>query len=439
MRIFADFTPDIPLEPESVRPYLLWRVALLSTFIVGTVFVILGTAFPNARKHFGFQVYHGAENTIADPRYPDGTAAESGLVQKGQMLMSNASASGDFSKITFSFRRETGSTPPSGTVSVIRAYRSFLVPEGAPVGFRDGSLLSSEGRYFLASEGTLRPFPSEADIRRRGYEPASFLSVAPESVAASEEGPEIVPNESLPDGTVIVFDDRRYLVQDGSAVPFSSTRAFLSRYRNKDALQVGKDTFSALSESDERIGFLDGTLISYGEAVYAVEGTMLRPIDSPETFLGKGYGWDSVIAATGEEFGIYERGRLYTEQQPHPDGTIFFDTETERSFLAEKGMKREIPPAVLSQFSAITPVPVHEADLGGCVLRGNSKRLSCEIAWNPDSAGVGAEYQVSFVPDHDVTLRDMDFTFSREMNQKNLDRFLRETAVKIRTRSPLSR
>jgi len=436
MNIFADLTPDIRLEPKSVRPYLLFRTALLSAFIAGTIFVVLSTVFTDARKHFGFRSYYGAENTIANPRYSDGAATESGHVGERQELISNVSASGDFSKIVFSFRQDDGSAPPSGAVSVIRAYRSFLVPNGTPVGFRDGSLLSSEGRYFLVSDGKPRPFPSETDIRNRGYDPKSFLSVAPETIAAIGEGTEIAEEESLPKGALIAHDDERYLVRDGSAFPFSSERAFRSRYRDEDVLPVDDGVFSTLSASDEPIGFLDGTLISYGEAVYAVEGTVLRPIDSPETFLGKGYAWDSVIPATGEEFGIYGRGRLYTEQQPHPDGTVFLDTVTEQAFLVESGTKREIPAAVLPQFSAITPVPASEADLGGCELR---ERLSCEIAWDPDSAGVGAEYQISFAPYHDVTLRDMDFTFSREMNRKNLDRFLRETAQKIRTRSPLSR
>lgn len=437
MRTFADLTPDIPLKPESIRPYCLWRLALLFAFVAGVAFVIMITVFPDAYKYFDFRSPSGAANTIANPRFSDGTPVSDGMIPDDRTMIGNASASGDFSKITFSFRGEDGSVAPAGTVSAIRAYRSFLLPDGAPIPFRDGTLLSSDRRYFLVSESTLRPFPSEADVRARGYDPDRFLPVGQDTVAVI--GAVIPAEETLPDGSVVSYDGDRYMIRNGEAVSFSSERAFRSRYREEDALPIDTATFSTLSVSDARIGFLDGTLVSYGEAVYAVEGATLRPIDSPETFLAKGYVWESVLPITGEEFGIYERGRLYTEQQPHPDGTVFLETTTGRMFLVDGTTKREIPEAVRSQFSTVTAVPAQQVALGECPLHGTPSHSGCELSWNPTETEVGAEYQISFVPDHAVTLRDMRFLFTREMNRRNLDRFIRETVQKIRVRSPLSR
>jgi hypothetical protein len=437
MKIPLDLTPDIPLSEQNAPIYLALRVVVLAIFLGFGSFVVWTTVFPDADKYFDFRVYHGAANTIANPRLEDDTPVADGAIPKDAEMIANATASGDFSRIAFSFRGEQ--EVPSGTVSAVRAYRAFLAPIGMPVTFRDGSLLRDEDEYFIVSQGQLRAFSNERTLRSRGYDPKQFRSVESDMLGNTERGIEIGETELLPNGAVL-FDGEQYLqIRDGKRTLFVSDRAYRSRFREEDALSVDAGLLEAFPKSHETIGFLDGTLVSYGEAVYAVEGSLLRPIDAPETFLSKGYDWASVIPITGDEFGIYERGRLYTEQQPHPDGMVFHEASSDTYFLVEGGVRHEIPEAVLPQFDAVTAVSAGLVPIGECTLRNEGRQATCELSWEPEETETGAEYQFTYHPNKDVALRDMHARFVREPNRRNFDRFIAETIQKIRIRSPFSR
>lgn len=437
MKIPFDLTPDIRLSEHHIPIYLALRVVVLALFLGFGTYVVLSTVFPDADKYFDFRVYHGGANTIANPRFADDTPVESGAVPKDTDMIANATASGDFSRIHFSFRAETGS--PTGMLTAIRAYRAFLAPVGEPVFFRDGSLIRDEETFFIVSRKQLRAFADERALRNRGYAPEQFRLVESDTLRDLPKGQEIADTELLPNGAILTDGARYYQIRDGARVSFVSDRAFSSRFREEDALSVDAGLLEAFPESREMIGFLDGTLVSYGEAVYVVEGSFLRPIDSPETFLSKGYDWTSVIPITGLEFGIYERGRLYTEQQPHPNGTVFHESSTGKRYLVRDGIRHEIPESVVPQYETITAVSADIVPLGECALVSEGKRASCELSWEPEETETGAEYQFVYRPDHDVTLRDMHARFVREINRRNLDRFVAETLQKISIRSPFSR
>ena len=437
MKIPLDLTPKLSLPDRHIPTYLALRAVVFAMFSGFGMFVLFSTVFPDVDKRFDFRSYGSAANTLSNPRLEDDAPVEGGIVPRAEPMNINATASGDFSHIILSLRAKAGT--PNGTVSAVRAYRAFLSPIGEPAPFRDGSLLRTETGVFLVSEGTLRAFPDETTLRAFGTDQERFRTVTEAAIADLPRGADIRSEEPIPDGAVVTHGESYYQVRDGAAVPFVSTRAFRSRFRDGDALPIDTETFRDLAKSDEAIGVIDGTLLSYGEAVYAVEGTMLRPIDSPETFLSKGYAWGSVIPATGDEFGIYGRGRLYTEQQPHPDGTVFHDAETGAYSLVEGGIRREIPESMLPQYAAVVPVEAGVAPLGECTLDGRRTRASCELSFEQGTAETGVEYQFTYRPDETVALRDLEVRFVREPNRRNLDHFIAETLQKIRVRSPFSR
>ena len=436
MKIPLDLTPDIVLSERQIPVYLGFRLAIVFAFVGFGILVALSTIFPDAEKYFDFRSYHGTGNTIGNPRFAEDVPVQDGFVPAGSDMIANATASGDFSRIVFSFRTNTGT--PAGTVSAVRAYRSFLTPISTPVPFREGSLIRTEEASFLVADGSLHAFRNDKILSAFGIDRDRFRDVTGDEIADIPRGTDMQADGTLPNGTLLRHGDAYYQIENGSAVPFVSGRAFRSRFRDEDALPTGSETLSHYGKTDKTIGFISGTLVSYGEAVYAVEGSSLRPIDSPDTFLSKGYLWESVVPLTGDEFGIYERGKLYTQQQPHPDGTVFREISTGTCFLVEQGVRREIPTAILPQFVAVVPVPADIVSLGECIMEREGKRDSCEITWNPGTMETGAEYQFVYHPETDTTLHDLHARFIREPNRRNLDRFLSETAQKIRVRSPLS-
>ena len=64
-----------------------------------------------------------------------------------------------------------------------------------------------------------------------------------------------------------------------------------------------------------RVGFGNGTLISYNGGVYLIENELKRPIPSPAVFNARGFRWNNVIAVSQEEFDSNEMGQALSDIQ----------------------------------------------------------------------------------------------------------------------------
>lgn len=339
------------------------------------MFVGVKTVFPNGGGYFDFRSYGSGKNTIADPRLADGTAVAKGALKKGETMRMNVSSSGDFSTAEIVFHGNAEDADRIGEMTVVRAYRAYVYPEGDAV-----------------------------------------------SCARSE--------------TIASTDEGFFALRDGEWIPFVSDRAFHSRFRDEDATVITSEQFSRYPVSESRIGFLDGTVVSYGDSAYVVEGETLRPIDSIDTFLSKGYAWSDVVAMTGEEFGMYTRGKLYTKREPHPNGTVFSEEGTGKLFLIDGGKKREIPATCASRFASIRAIPASVADLGSCTMRRGWFSFGCSVDWKNAQRGTGAEYELTYAAKSGVTLRDAEVVFTREKNAHNFGLFLTDIVDKLKTRYP---
>lgn len=426
------------LSKVGLQWYRTLRTALVLIFLGVVVFVVVKTVFPNGGGYFDFKSYGSGKNTLADPRYEDGTPVVKGALKKEATMILNASASGDFSRadIAFSGRGEAGED--FGTISLVQAYRAYLYPVGEPVVCpREGSLVMLGGMYAIVSKGHLRLFASENDVVQRGYSREQLASFSQESLLRCPRAGIIEEEEKTIPGMIVKTEEGFFQLLDGEWVPFVSDSAFRSKYREEDVFPVLQEVFSEYPVSENPTGFLDGTLVSYGESVYVVSGDTLRPIDSVDTFLAKGYMWENVIPLNGEEFGMYTRGKLYTKREPHPNGTIFIEEKTERMYLVENGKKREVvSPELRVQFSPVHPILASVVDLGGCFVRSRWFSYGCTIDWAGKERGVGAEYQLTYKTGSPVTLNSLEVVFSREKNVRNWNLFLTETIGKLKSRYP---
>ena len=437
-----DLTQRLPLEASSRKAYRVLRVVLYVVLVAAAVAVTIRFIFPDRDKYFDFRIYFGPKNTIADPRFATtGKPVEKGVVPEQQTMFFNASVLGSFSTIQVDMAVSDQVTPAeNGTLSVIRAYRAFLYPNGEPVTFRNGTLLTDGSRFLIKSGDTLRPFASWNVAEQMGFRKEQFLSVEPAELIRETPGTPVTDPEETFEDIVFTVQGNYYQIRDNRSVPFVSSRAYLSRFKAENALEADESMLSRFPVSDTMIGFLDGTLLSYGESVYVVEGTTLRPIDSVDTFLIKGYQWPSVIAATGEEFGMYTRGKLYTLQQPHPDGTLFHLKDSDRYYLVENGQKREIRGRdFLAQYTAITTVDIEtspEPETCTLILRRFllSKSYGCEIPLQRFGNTTINEYQFTLTPDKQMTFQDLTTNFVSHVNRENYRYFMNELKTKLLTR-----
>ncbi len=178
---------------------------------------------------------------------------------------------------------------------------------------------------------------------------------------------------------------------------------------------------------EDKPGFAGGTLLSYGGSVFIVSGNEILPINSPAAFESRGFYWEDVIPVSGEEIGIYEKGKLFTADKPDPNGTIFSDKESGKYYLIQNGAKRElVGPDVIKSYLNKNPVLVDEEGLlkeNGCQWKEKfslfGKSYRCFIAIENLSQIPGNDYRFEAVFSPDIKIKEAKVVFQKTINWNN--------------------
>lgn len=373
MHIF-DLTTQVKLSPRDQKIYNWLRGLLHIAFIVMAVFAADRILLPNASQDFFFDAAVGStKNTLSDPRIQ--SQPSNGNVNANQTLTFNSSRMGIFSTATTTFVMDDKMKDFSkANVSIHKSYQAFFFPTGEPMGFKNGSLLTTdEGEYFIVSGDLLRKFTNTNIILTLGYPKSSFQLIDSKDLQYNKVGPEISSPNTYPDGTLFSIDETFYQLLDQQLLPFISTRAFLSQYEAIQAIPKNKDLFSTYPKSENSLGFSDGTLASADISVYILSKGKSYPVANAETFLSMGFNWDDIIPLASEELGFYEKQKQFNQNQPHPDGTVFRDQKTNEYFVVDKGTKRPIKSAaILKNYEKQKPIAAS--------LEGLNKSVSCTLS-----------------------------------------------------------
>lgn len=412
-----DLTKNIQLEPPCQKIYFWARIAAYALFLGGIFGLAHLVLFPSQSFSYDASAANPRINTIYS-------------------VSSDKAASFDiFSAENFSNARIKiifeASLPKNQQerLSVSRTYEAFTYPQaGTLAGFPEGCLVKNSGRYFLVSDGMLRKFSSFKLAEALGYDEESFFEASQEELNYNPKGSDISDSRNYPDGALLAADGTYYQVADQNLKPFVSEKAYLTHYGKAQAVSASKDFISNYAVSNEQIGFASGTLLSFDNAIFVVSGNNIFAIDNPATFISLGYDWDSVIPASGDEIGIYERtNQLFTISQPHPDGTIFFDKDSGKYYLIANGSKQEIRgSAVIKAYLNRSPIAASGRSLmdeQSCELKktagsDNSYECSVPVIKLINLSGNAYEFKISGMPAGNVL--KIDAVFSREINWSNM-------------------
>jgi len=185
-------------------------------------------------------------------------------------------------------------------------------------------------------------------------------------------------------------------------------------------------------------GLANSTLLSFNNSVFIVVSGKVMPFDNPFTFLSLGYSWDDVRPATEDEIGLYQRDKLFTIDQPHPDGTIFLARDTGKYYLINNGQKQEVSKDdILKANLKNHPIAADEKSLNfdlNCGLKKNLWPLnsySCVIPVKNLAQFLGNDYQIA-IDNIDVkNIKQVDVTFSRDANWENMRNTLSDVKHKL--------
>ncbi len=418
-----DFTPDIVISAKYQKWYVLGRFFLYGGFFIFGIFVFLKIVFPDHYDFFDFSQYYGKNNTIIQPRLESGENVGEKLLPNEKLIF-NVVARGDFDALRWEVKTK-GDDVLEGDLLVTRAYRAMLYPQGEKMGFRQGSLLRYEGRLFIVSKDMLYEI-DEKTIASFSFDAKNFLEITQEEFSLYGNVSPLSSDTIWIEGSLFVSEDGTYYqVEDQSLQPFVSERAYLASYRKEDARFLPKDQEIIPREEQKKKGFPNGALLSYKDGVFIVEDGFLRGIDTAQTFLSKGYDWESLFSVTEEEISPYEISGLFSLRSPHPQGTIFADKEMGTSYLVDEGKLREIVGDHISkQYQSIGMVLVNfDVQTKICPLSQiGKKKYACFLPLSMEEFGF--EYEFVFVPKNEASLKEMGVTLSMKKNWEHTKLFL---------------
>lgn len=319
-----DFTREISLDQKNQKIYRMLQAALYLAAVLAALYLSYLIIFPHKTFSFSFADPASRNNNIDIPRLSTGGKMSGETVPAGNNLLFNTDIANDYSVANVTLRSATSSVkiPSNLQVSVRRSYQAFMYPLGDPIGFRTGTLIKSNGNYYMISDSKLRRFSDQSVVRALGYDMDAFSEVPASDLKYDAAGPDISTSKNYPDDTLFRIADNYYILKNQTLQKFVSDQAYLSRYAANVAITKDASFLNAYPAAAGLGGFADGSLISNADSVFIVSKGQVWPIDNPETFVDKGYSWNDVMRAGEDELAIYQKAKLFNITTAHPDGTI---------------------------------------------------------------------------------------------------------------------
>ncbi|HCU70384.1 MAG TPA: hypothetical protein DIC35_01355 [Candidatus Moranbacteria bacterium] len=422
-----DLSPTIILDEKNSLLYGRMRVFLYIFSFLLALYLAFRILFPSLFFEFSFNNPRAKSNTITNPRDENLAPLEKGLLNEGKSLFFNTSLVGTYSTAIVSMTLDK-KYPNSSfeSLSVRKSYNAFLYPEGEAMGFRDGTLLKNKSDFYIVSDGKLRKFAGAKIIDALGFPVNSFLNVAGDELTYNSKGDAIGKNSGYPDDSLFLIQNNFYQLQDNKLKKFISDFAFSTHYESGQAIKKNADFLKEYEIDSDPIGFSEGSLLSYADSIYVVEGGKIFPIDNPLTFSGKGFDWNDVIQASADEIAFYEKEKLFTIASDHPSGTIFNTTEDHLNYLIIDGQKRLLPTEnIFSSWVNTTPVPASKDSLdikSNCQMKKSFLRsniFKCSLPIVEMQQLIGSDYVFSLKPTKETRLDFINVEFKKDIGFKN--------------------
>lgn len=148
---------------------------------------------------------------------------------------------------------------------------------------------------------------------------------------------------SFPNGILLksTNNPKVYYIDNGQKRPIESPNMLRSQFRWEDLVVTTPNEIDALPNGPQ-MTYRDGSLLSNRGGVFVISDGQRRPIESPSTFLQKGYKWSNVIAVSDAELAPHSQGAILTSSSNHPNGSLLLKPGGE-VYVIKGGQRRYIP------------------------------------------------------------------------------------------------
>ncbi len=167
-----------------------------------------------------------------------------------------------------------------------------------------------------------------------------------------------------------------------------------------------------------------GVLFSHRNGVWVVDKSTIRPIADATTLLAKGWSFDDVRTLNKNLLTNYTKGRMFTLKDPHPDGTLFYERDTDTFYIYNAhdnilhAISRETVKQSFPQNPLITIESANRTTLDTCTLHRSAlpwrrARISCTVRLDDLKNLLGTEYQFAISGIRTHNLRSINVTLMR--------------------------
>ena len=230
-------------------------------------------------------------------------------------------------------------------------------------------------------------------------------------------------SSTFPEITTYQIEGNYYLLKDDSLYSFISEEAFQS-YKNKSHTADGNSKLlEKYPKSKEKIGFADGSLIAVkDDGAYVIENGKRHAIDG--TLTQRAFGFDRAddtiyeTYVNREELNVHKKASMFNMQDKHPNGTLFYATDTDKYYLYQNDTLYEIekPDAKLI-------IPVNNASreiFADCILnKGLTLKYTCTIDLENISEFEGNFYEFSVIDIPELNTKSIKIKLSQKTTRQN--------------------
>ncbi|MEY2986381.1 MAG: hypothetical protein RJB24_610 [Candidatus Parcubacteria bacterium] len=151
-----------------------------------------------------------------------------------------------------------------------------------------------------------------------------------------------------------------YYIENGTKRPIESPNMLRSQFRWEDLVVSTPVEVDALPMGPD-MTYRDGSLLSNRGVVYVISDGTRRPIESPSSFLQKGYKWSNVIPVSDAELAPHTQGAMLTTADRHPNGSLLLRPGGE-VYTIKNGQRRYIPSPLIfeARYRWESLIPVSE-------------------------------------------------------------------------------
>jgi hypothetical protein len=436
-----DLTKEVVLGKKEAKTYRALRFAFYLLSLSVFFYVAFLVLFPTQSLTFSFLNSDASSNMITRPRNGVGTPIKNGKINASDNFSFDASLIGNYSKAKLTFKLSKKSEEPEfGSLQAVKSYQAFLYPEGSPLGFKDGTLMKNGQNYYIVSGGEFHKFQNLPLVNSLGFSEKAFIEASEADLMFNKSGFPVIDGKNFPESSMFKIRDDFYLLKNNELQKFISPEAFLSQYKPEQAMEKNESFLGRYKLSENFVGFSDGSLISYGDAVYLISEGKVFPVDSAITFEANGYDWQDVILVSADEISFYKKAKLFTLRDPHPTGTVFSTIEDGEFYIIKNGEKNILPTANIA-YSWLRKNPILVSQNGSNIsisCTGFKKDLfsfrsySCEMETSALRNLIGKDYEFKSSFKNNIEFDIIGIEFKRTVTLENLSQTLGEILNRIK-------